>query len=138
MLTKILGFVGLDWDEVVMDHENHMDKVGLSGAERSTDQVCSLFETFHLKISISFGTYFQVVKPLYVDSLNAWVGHLPEDVENDIDEIAPMIRILGYSTSKNPYYGRPDWEVTEKYNKWLATQDSEAVKNAPPELTEGK
>ena len=81
---------------------------------------------------------FQVVKPLYVDSLNAWVGHLPEDVENEIDEIAPMIRILGYSTSKNPYYGRPDWEVTEKYNKWLATQDSEAVKNAPPELTEGK
>ena len=138
MLTKILGFVGLDWDEVVMDHENHMDKVGLSGAERSTDQVFSLFETFHLKISISFGTYFQVVKPLYVDSLNAWVGHLPEDVENDIDEIAPMIRILGYSTSKNPYYGRPDWEVTEKYNKWLATQDSEAVKNAPPELTEGE
>ena len=138
MLTKILGFVGLDWDEVVMDHENHMDKVGLSGAERSTDQVFSLFETFHLKISISFGTYFQVVKPLYVDSLNAWVGHLPEDVENEIEEIAPMIRILGYSTSKNPYYGRPDWEVTEKYNKWLATQDSEAVKNAPPELTEGK
>ena len=39
MLTNILGFVGLDWDEVVMDHENHMDKVGLSGAERSTDQV---------------------------------------------------------------------------------------------------
>ena len=39
MLTKILDFVGLDWDEVVMDHENHMDKVGLSGAERSTDQV---------------------------------------------------------------------------------------------------
>ena len=138
MLTKILGFVGLDWDEVVMDHENHMDKVGLSGAERSTDQVFSLFETFHLKISISFGTYFQVVKPLYVDSLNAWVGHLPEDVENEIDEIAPMIKILGYSTSKNPYYGRPDWEVTEKYNKWLATQDSEAVKNAPPELTEGE
>ena len=75
---------------------------------------------------------------MYVDSLNAWVGHLPEDVENEINEIAPMIKILGYSTSKDPYYGRPDWEVTEKYNKWLATQDPEAVKNAPPELTEGK
>ena len=48
MLTKILDFVGLDWDEVVMDHENHMDKVGLSGAERSTDQVFSfLFGTLH-------------------------------------------------------------------------------------------
>ena len=44
MLTNILDFVGLDWDEVVMDHENHMDKVGLSGAERSTDQV------FYLKL----------------------------------------------------------------------------------------
>ena len=40
--------IGLDWDEVVMDHENHMDKVGLSGAERSTDQVFSfLFGTLH-------------------------------------------------------------------------------------------
>ena len=46
--AKILDFVGLDWDEVVMDHENHMDKVGLSGAERSTDQVFSfLFGTLH-------------------------------------------------------------------------------------------
>ena len=89
-------------------------------------------------ITTKIYSYFQVVKPLYVDSLNAWVGHLPEDVENEIDEIAPMIKILGYSTSKDPYYGRPDWEVTEKYNKWLATQDPEAVKNAPPELTEGK
>ena len=78
------------------------------------------------------------MKPLYVDSLNAWVGHLPADVEADIEEIAPMIKVLGYSTSRDPYYGRPDWEVTEKYNKWLATQDPEAVKNAPPELTEGK
>ena len=78
------------------------------------------------------------MKPLYVDSLNAWVGHLPADVEADIEEIAPMIKVLGYSTSKDPYYGRPDWEVTEKYNKWLATQDSDAVKNAPPEITAGK
>ena len=75
---------------------------------------------------------------MYVDSLNAWVGHLPADVEADIEEIAPMIKVLGYSTSKDPYYGRPDWEVTEKYNKWVATQDSDAVKNAPPEITEGK
>ena len=41
MLTKILDFVGLDWDEVVMEHEKHMDHVGLSGVERSTDQVNS-------------------------------------------------------------------------------------------------
>lgn len=39
MLTNILDFVGLEWDEVVMEHEKHMDNVGLSGAERSTDQV---------------------------------------------------------------------------------------------------
>lgn len=115
MLKHILNFVGLEWDEVVMEHEKHMDHVGLSGVERSTDQV---------------------VKPLYIDSLNAWVGHLPADVETDIEEIAPMIKILGYSTNKDPYYGRPDWEVTEKYNKWLASQDPKAVKNAPPELTE--
>jgi len=107
MLTRILDFVGLEWNEVVMEHEKHMDQVGLSGAERSTDQV---------------------VKPLYIDSLNAWVGHLPEDVQADIEEIAPMIKVLGYSTSSDPYYGRPDWEVTEKYNLWLKTQDQDTVK----------
>merc|ERR1712096_378141 len=92
-----------------------MDKVGLSGAERSTDQV---------------------VKPLYIDSLTAWIGHLPDDVEKDINSIAPMIRILGYPTNRNPNYGKPDLEVTLKYNAWLATQDVEQVQNAPPELSD--
>ena len=36
-----------------------------------------------------------MVKPLYTDSLNSWVGHIPEDVENDMAKIAPMLKILG-------------------------------------------
>ena len=38
-LKQILKFVGLEWNEIVMEHEKHMDHVGLSGTERSTDQV---------------------------------------------------------------------------------------------------
>ena len=78
----------------------------------------------------------QVVKPLYSDSLNAWVGHLPDDVEAEIETIAPMLGVMGYSYSPNPYYGKPDQEVTDKYNAWLKTNGDKEVKNAP-ELTEG-
>ena len=34
-------------------------------------------------------------KPLYTDSLNSWVGHIPADVEDDMAKIAPMLKTLG-------------------------------------------
>ena len=34
-------------------------------------------------------------KPLYTDSLNSWVGHIPSDVEDDMAKIAPMLKTLG-------------------------------------------
>ena len=52
-----------------------------------------------------------MVKPLYTDSLNSWVGHVPKDVEDDMSKIAPMLKTLGYDPeSRNPYYGKPDQE----------------------------
>ena len=87
-----------------------MDMIGLSGVEKSTDQV---------------------KKPLYIDSLTAWIGKIPKDVEADIAEIAPMIGKLGYDlSSTSPSYGRPDAEVTAKYNEWVKTQESKP-NNAP-------
>ena len=60
---------------------------------------------------------FQVVKPLYTDSLKSWVGYIPEDVMKDLPKIAPMLKTLGYDPlSKDPFYGKPDQEVQDKYD----------------------
>ena len=49
-----------------------------------------------------------------------------------------MEHLKGYDPdSKDPYYGKPDQEVTDKYNEWLKTQNEDPV-NAPPEIDIGK
>jgi protein-tyrosine sulfotransferase len=112
-LKKILEFADLEWTENVMEHQKHMEHISLSAVEKSTDQV---------------------IKPLYTDSLNSWVGHIPADVEDDMAKIAPMLKTLGYDPeAKNPYYGKPDQEVSDKYNAWLKEQGDD-VRNAPPEV----
>lgn len=112
-LKKILAFADLDWTENVMEHQKHMGDISLSSVEKSTDQV---------------------VKPLYTDSLNSWVGHIPDDVNDDMAKIAPMLKLLGYDPdSRDPFYGKPDKEVIQKYNDWLKTQGGE-VQNAPPDV----
>ena len=64
-----------------------------------------------------------MVKPLYTDSLKSWVGHIPEDVEKDMTKIAPMLKTLGYDgASSDPFYGKPDQEVVDKYQAWLKLQ----------------
>jgi len=98
-LEKILKFVDMPWHDFVMEHEKHMEDISLSAVEKSTDQV---------------------VKPLYTDSLKSWVGHIPEDVEKDMTKIAPMLKTLGYDgASSDPFYGKPDQEVVDKYEAWL-------------------
>ena len=88
---------------------------------------CRLFgEVWHslLKtVLIEKNDNFQVVKPLYTDSMKSWVGKIPDDVLDDMAKIAPMLSTLGYDPhSKDPFYGKPDQEVTDKYMKWLETQ----------------
>lgn len=57
----------------------------------------------------------QVSKPVNTNSLLKWVGLIPEDVIEDIDEIAPMLSELGYDTTSDvPNYGTPDKEVQEQ------------------------
>lgn len=60
----------------------------------------------------------QVIKPVNLEALSRWVGHIPADVLKDMDNIAPMLYKLGYDPAANPPdYGQPDPEVilnTEK------------------------
>ncbi|CAH1738074.1 protein-tyrosine sulfotransferase isoform X1 [Aphis gossypii] len=90
-LTEILNFLDIPWNETVLHHNEMINKPGgiaLSMVERSSDQV---------------------VRPLYQEALTKWVGQIPDDVVNDMANIAPMLSMLGYDPAANPpTYGIPE------------------------------
>ena len=56
-------------------------------------------------------------KPVNTEALTKWVGHIPPDVRQDMDTIAPMLKKLGYDPSAYPpNYGTPDKIVKEHSN----------------------
>ncbi|XP_070572642.1 protein-tyrosine sulfotransferase 1-like [Ptychodera flava] len=95
-LRKITEFLDLPWDERVLHHEDAIGKPGgisLSKVERSTDQV---------------------IKPINLDALTSWVGHIPQEVLDDMPYVAPMLQRLGYDPRANPpNYGTPDKLVVD-------------------------
>ncbi|XP_063082078.1 protein-tyrosine sulfotransferase 2 isoform X3 [Cavia porcellus] len=90
-LQVILDFLGIAWSDAVLHHEDLIGKPGgvsLSKIERSTDQV---------------------IKPVNLEALSKWTGHIPGDVMRDMAQIAPMLARLGYDPYANPpNYGNPD------------------------------
>ncbi|XP_040581588.1 protein-tyrosine sulfotransferase [Lepeophtheirus salmonis] len=100
MMTKILKFLDLDWTEDVLHHEKQINKphgISLSKVERSSDQV---------------------VKPVNLEALSKWVNKMPDDVVQDMAEIAPMLQHFGYDPNSNPpSYGKPDSDVVENTNE---------------------
>lgn len=78
----------------MIHHEEFIgDKISLSKVERSSDQV---------------------VKPVNLEALTSWVGKIPQDVLDEMDQIAPMLRKLGYDPNANPpNYGDPDPKIKE-------------------------
>jgi len=105
-MEKILTFLELPWTEDVLHHEQQINKpngISLSKVERSSDQV---------------------VKPVNLDALSKWVGHIPEDVIADMAEIAPMLKQMGYDPNANPpNYGTPDEVVVKNTNDILENND---------------
>lgn len=60
----------------------------------------------------------QVIKPINLEALSKWVGHIPDDVIDEMPRIAPMLQKLGYDPRANPpNYGEPDSFVQEKMNE---------------------
>lgn len=54
------------------------------------------------------------MKPVNIEALSKWVGHIPDDVVQDMADIAPMLNKMGYDPNGNPpVYGRPDSEVAK-------------------------
>jgi len=106
-MKKILRFLELPWDESVLHHEQQINKKGgvsLSKVERSSDQV---------------------IKPVNLDALAKWVGHIPQDTLDEMAEIAPMLAHFGYDPEGNPpNYGKPDQFVLDNTND-IKEHDSE-------------
>ncbi|XP_008937999.1 PREDICTED: protein-tyrosine sulfotransferase 2, partial [Merops nubicus] len=83
-LRAIVDFLGISWSDAVLHHEELIGKPGgvsLSKIERSTDQV---------------------IKPVNMEALSKWIGHIPGDVLQDMAHIAPMLARLGYDPYANP------------------------------------
>lgn len=60
----------------------------------------------------------QVIKPININALSSWVGHIPDDVLDDMAKIAPMLKKLGYDPDENPpNYGKPDSFVLDNMNE---------------------
>ncbi|KAI1291754.1 Protein-tyrosine sulfotransferase [Halotydeus destructor] len=120
-LEKILNFLKVPWNDSVLHHEQFINKPGgisLSKLERSTDQV---------------------IKPINLEALSKWVGHIPDEVVRDMANIAPMLASLGYDPNANPPdYGKADKFVLlkmkelesnkktwlEKESEWVKMRDS--------------
>ncbi|XP_051541112.1 protein-tyrosine sulfotransferase 2-like [Myxocyprinus asiaticus] len=101
-MKSVLRFLNTPWHEAVLHHEETIGQLGgvsLSRTERSTDQV---------------------IKPVNLEALTRWVGHIPADVQEDMENIAPMLRRLGYNPNANPPdYGQPDPEVINNTKRVL-------------------
>ncbi|KAL2099858.1 hypothetical protein ACEWY4_004252 [Coilia grayii] len=101
-LQRVLRFLDIRWHEGVLHHEEAIGQPGgvsLSRIERSTDQV---------------------IKPVNLEALTRWVGHIPDDVLADMKNIAPMLSRLGYDPNANPpNYGQPDAVVINNTDRVL-------------------
>lgn len=60
----------------------------------------------------------QVIKPINLEALTKWFGHVPEDVKEQLDTLAPMLKKLGYDTKSDaPTYGEADQFVLDNMNQ---------------------
>ncbi|XP_074642576.1 protein-tyrosine sulfotransferase 1-like [Tubulanus polymorphus] len=77
-MRKVLKFLDIPWNDIVLHHEQTIGKEGgisLSKRERSTDQVN---------------------KPVNTDALYKWIELMPKSVKDNAGSIAPMLKDLGY------------------------------------------
>jgi protein-tyrosine sulfotransferase len=96
-LRKILEFLDIEWNDAVLNHEKFIGaEISISKTEKSTDQI---------------------MKPVNMDALASWVGHIPADVLRDMSTIAPMLAKLGYDPyAAKPNYGTADQQIIQNTN----------------------
>jgi protein-tyrosine sulfotransferase len=139
-LEKILQFLDVPWDDVVLHHEQLINQPGGISLSKYCTSMCYLF-------SLCIYSFFQfcrverssdqVVKPINLEALSKWVGNIPEDVVKDMSQIAPMLATLGYDPNANPpNYGDPDiWVANNTMN---VRKDEHKWINKTQQLLKGK
>lgn len=66
-----------------------------------------------------------MIKPVNMEALTKWLGHIPADVLQDMAHIAPMLSRLGYDPYANPpKYGNPDPLVVNNTHRVSAGEGS--------------
>jgi protein-tyrosine sulfotransferase len=66
----------------------------------------------------------QVIKPINLEALTKWVGHIPNDVKKELNALAPMLKKLGYDIeSEIPTYGTADQLVLKNMNELKENAD---------------
>ena len=118
-MKSVFNFLNIKWNDAVLNHEKFIGKkISLAEYEKSTNQV---------------------IKPIYLEALNSWVGKIPKHLLDQMDNIAPMLRTLGYNPFDNPpNYGDADKKIKENtlkidslipVNNILAKNDSKLINN---------
>ena len=80
-LEKIVKFLDLEWSDFMLEHQKFIgDRIDVDEKEWSTSQI---------------------KKPIYTESINAWVAKLPQYCLERLDELAPNLRALGYDPTAN-------------------------------------
>lgn len=65
-----------------------------------------------------------MIKPVNLEALSKWVGHIPDDVVEQMADIAPMLQHFGYDPNANPpKYGEPDSQVIKNTKDVIENED---------------
>ena len=85
-LKKITKFLDLPWSDSMLSHEKYIgERVPFSEVEWSTSQI---------------------KQATYTDSVNAWVGKIPEEALKELATSAPILQELGYDPMADNSYNQ--------------------------------
>lgn len=123
-MEKILEFLEIPWNDSVLHHEDFINKENGVALSKYVENISLLpkviADGMFLLIFVNRveRSSDQVIKPVNLEALTKWVGQIPDDVVQDMANIAPMLSILGYDPYSNPpKYGEADAVVRENTNK---------------------
>lgn len=112
VIAKVLTFLDLPWNSSVLSHHTMINQPGgvrVSVMERSSDQI---------------------IQPVHTKALTEWVGTFPSKLLSQMDEVAPMLRQLGYNPEENPpKYGQADPEILNNTREVLLNKEYWKVKS---------
>ena len=82
-----------------------------------------------VRVSVMERSSDQIIQPVHTKALTDWVGSFPKRLLRDMDQVAPMLRWLGYDPEANPpKYGEADPEILNNTRQVMANREYWEVK----------